>query len=223
MEAKSAKSVDRGRFGSALAPEASSSGLRFSCPHCRMLLHVTPGMAGVSGPCPGCQKEIQAPANCPPRSIEIKPRPFKPRKEAAPPAAGQAGSEVFAVPAMGSPPPPDGAEMAVRPAISRPLPSSPQPARAWPGAVAPAGTPSPEGTIPATRVSRPRRGDSGRAVSPFTGMSQGYHDRREVVAIIKVLVAAALTLAIALAVMLVVKKRFAEPTYELRPEAPASP
>lgn len=165
-----------------------------------MLLEVAAELAGVRAPCPGCREEITAPL-----VSEPKPRPLRPRRDrsTAEPEQG-----------INSPPPPVASpghppSSPPRAVASPPLPKSP-----------------PEGSE-AQFEARPRRAEAepvrrgarskpGRSINPITALSEKYQDRKETLAILKVVTAVVITIGIALAVVALTKRSVARSTYESR-------
>ncbi|MGJ8697152.1 MAG: hypothetical protein ACSHYF_12610 [Verrucomicrobiaceae bacterium] len=67
--------------------------IHFVCQHCQTSLTVGASLAGITGPCPSCGRDISAPVPTAPQSIEVKPREVKAR-EAAPSETLQADAQI---------------------------------------------------------------------------------------------------------------------------------
>ena len=117
---------------------------------------------------------------------------------------------------MGAPPPTREVESQSRPARPRFEAAAARPA-------APVG-----GTGPLEAAGSPTRGRRGRkrasgSISPITGISHVYEERKATTSLIKILLAVLITFAIAVGIVVITRKNFREPPAGLRAEDRPAP
>lgn len=179
-----------------------------------MVLEVDGSLKGVRGPCPGCGKEISAPMITQPQSIEVKPRPPKARlQDEHPPAASSTSApdpRFGGIPAMGYPPPKE-PQLRANPPIPK---QPPIPAQGASGA----------GEAPAAMaLRREARRRPGRSVNPIKALCEKYQIRRETFVIVKIVLAVAITIAIALGIVSITKRGVLRRSSESSEQPPKSP
>lgn len=208
-------------------PAAGPQKLRFVCPYCQLTLEVPLEWVGVRGPCPGCQRDIAAPrpaavASAP--ALEVVPR-SKPGQPAAPDPAPPA--EVIpepAMPALGEPPPPP-PPSEPNPPVPRQPPIPPQRKTRWRRLTLEERMKWGRGASSRRRgTGNATAGRGGRgAVDPTTAISERYRNRKEIVAVVKVLLAILATLAITILIVVVTKRSVLGPSSDGRPRGLQGP
>lgn len=206
--------MDSGREAPIAPQPPSPSSIYFSCPSCQMVLEVESSLAGVRAPCPGCRMEIAAPLLKGPQPITVKPRPHRPRSRTHPKESPTGSAPASAPqddhPAMGYPP-----SERPRSAPNPPIPKqSPIPSRGEEGA---------RGVRAANPLRREARHRPGSSVDPSPYLSEKDHDRKEVIALLKIVIAVAFTIAIALGVVSITKRSINRPADESREEGSKNP
>ena len=204
--------LDSGRETPIASQPPKPSSIRFSCPSCQMVLEVETSLEGVRAPCPGCRTEIAAPVLKEPQPIAVKSRPHRPRSRPKESPTGSASASALHDdhPAMEYPP-----SEPLRSAANPPIPrEAPIPSQREEGGR------RVRAAIPLRREARHRPGSS---VDPIDSLSEKDYERKEVIATLKIVIAVAITFAIALGVVSITKRSVNRPGAESREEGSKSP
>jgi hypothetical protein len=204
--------LDSGREAPTAPQPPKPSSIRFSCPSCQMVLEVEASLEGARAPCPGCRTEIAAPVLKEPQPIAVKSRPHRPRSRPKESPTGSASASALHDdhPAMEYPP-----SEPLRSAANPPIPrEAPIPSQREEGGR------RVRAEIPLRREARHRPGSS---VDPIDSLSEKDHERKEVIATLKIVIAVAITIAIALGVVSITKRSVNRPGAESREEGSKSP